>query len=83
MVSFGRPSDGQPTGRGGGCLLPDDQCTKTRQLVAEVLWEKHPDVRVPPVEKPTCAVFEEYEKVPKTVPIDFTEDDVMWVASNI
>ena len=40
-------------------------------------------MRVPPVEKPTCAVFEEYEKVPKTVPIDFTEDDVMWVASNI
>ena len=25
-------------------LLPDDQCTKTRRLVAEVIWEKHPDM---------------------------------------
>ena len=27
---------------GGGCLLPNDQCTKTGQLVAEFLMEKHP-----------------------------------------
>ena len=26
---------------GGGCLLPDDQCTKPGRPVAEVLWEKH------------------------------------------
>ena len=25
----------------GGCLLPDDQCTKTGRPVAEVLREKH------------------------------------------
>ena len=36
-------------------------------------------MRVPPVENPTCAAFEEYEDVPKTVPLDFTEDDVTWV----
>ena len=29
---------------GRGCLLPDYQCTKTRQPVAEVLWEKHLDM---------------------------------------
>ena len=37
---------------GGGCLLPDDQCTKTGQRVAEVLREKHPYMRVPFVENP-------------------------------
>ena len=35
------------------------------------------------MEHPTCAAFEEYEKVPETVPLNFTEDDVTWVASNI
>ena len=40
-------------------------------------------MRVPPVENPTCAVFEEYENVPETVPLDFTEDDVTWVVSNL
>ena len=65
---------------GGGCLLPDDQCTKIGRPVAEVLRAKHPDMRVPPVENTVCAAFEEYADVPKTVPLDFTEDDVTWVA---
>ena len=30
-----------------------------------------------------CAAFEEYEEVPETVPLDFTEDEVMWVISRI
>ena len=68
---------------GGGCLLPDDQCTKTGRPVAEVFWEKHPDMRVPPVENPMCGAFEEYEDVPETVPLDSTEDDVTWVASKL
>ena len=68
---------------GGGCLLPDDQCTKTGLPVAEVLREKHPDIRVPPVDNPTCTAFEEYEEVPKTVPLDFTEDSMTWVASKL
>ena len=66
-----------------GCLLPDDQCTKTGRPVAEVLRENHPDMQVPPTENPTCAAFEEYEDVPETVPLDFTDDDVTWVASKI
>ena len=37
----------------------------------------------PLVETPACAKFEEYEDVTKTVPLDFTEDDVMWVASKL
>ena len=43
---------------GGGCLHPNDQCTKTGRPVAEVLWEKHPDMPVTPVENSTCAAFE-------------------------
>ena len=57
------------------CLLPYNQCTKTGRPIEEVLWEKHPDMRVPPVENPTCASFAEYEDIPETVPLEFTEDD--------
>ena len=34
-------------------------------------------MRVPPVENPMC------EEVTKMVPLDFTEDDIMWVASKL
>ena len=68
---------------GGGCLLLYDQFTKTGRPVAEILLEKHPYMRVPPVENPTCAAFGEYGEVPETVPLNFTEDDVTLVASNI
>ena len=40
-------------------------------------------MRVLPVENPTCAAFEEYKEVMETVPLDFMEDDVTWVASKI
>ena len=40
-------------------------------------------MRVPPVENPMCAAFKEYGEVPKTAPLDFTEDDVTWVASKL
>ena len=36
-----------------------------------------------PVENPACTAFEEYGEVPETVPLDFTEDDVTWVASKL
>ena len=32
------------------------------------------------VENSTCAAFKEYEDVPKTIPLNFTEDDVTWFA---
>ena len=38
---------------------------------------------VPPVENLACAAFEEYEEVPETVLLDFTEDDVTWVTSKL
>ena len=51
--------------------------------VEGALQEKHPAMRVPPVENPTCADFEEYKEVPETVPLDLSEEDVMWVASKL
>ena len=30
-----------------------------------------------------CADFKEYEEVPETVPLDFTENDITWVASKL
>ena len=68
---------------GGGCLLLGEKCTKTGRPFADVLREKHLDMRVPPAENPACAAFEEYGEVPKTVPLDFTEDDLTWVASKL
>ena len=35
------------------------------------------------MENPMCAAFKEYEEVPKIVPLDFTEDEVTWVASKL
>ena len=35
------------------------------------------------MENPTCAAFEVYEDVPETVPLNFTEDEVTWVASKL
>ena len=49
----------------------------------EVLWEKHLDTQCPPAENTTCTAFKEYKKVTKMVPLDFREDDITWVASNI
>ena len=40
-------------------------------------------MRVPPVKNPACEVLEKYEDIPKTVPLEFTEDDVLWVASKL
>ena len=37
----------------------------------------------PPVENPTFSSFKEYKEVPKTVPLDFTEDGVKWVVSKL
>ena len=75
--SCGRRSIWPPAERGWGCLLPGEVCMKTGRPVADLLWEKRPDIRVPPVENPMCLAFEEYEEVPETVPLDFSEDNVM------
>ena len=40
-------------------------------------------MHVPPAENPACAAFKEYGDVPETVTIDFTEDDVTWIASKL
>ena len=68
--------------RGGGSS-PRGCLKNIGQPVADVLQEKHPNMGVPPVEKPTCAALEEYEEVLETVPPELSEDDVTWVASSI
>ena len=35
------------------------------------------------MENPACAAFKEYGDVPETVALEFTEDNVTWVASKI
>ena len=43
----------------------------------------HLDMRVSFMENLMCKAFKEYEDVPKAVPLNFTEDDVMWFASKL
>ena len=55
MVLSGKMSQAvrQATNRyGGWCLLPDKQCKKIVQLVAEVLLENQPYTQFPPVVNP-------------------------------
>ena len=40
-------------------------------------------MRVPPVENPMCTALEDYEEVTEMVPLNFTKDDVTWVASKL
>ena len=54
---------------GGGCLLPGDKCTKTGRPVADVLQEKHPDMRVPPVKNPRARPSRSMGKYPKWYPL--------------
>ena len=68
---------------GGGCLLPEYICTNTGIPVIEFLWEKHPNMGIQPVEYPMSAYFEGYEEVPETVPLEFSENDIVWVLSNL
>ena len=62
---------------------PGGQMHKNRAIGCRCPPGEHPDMRVTPVENPTCAAFEEYEDVPETVPLNFTEGDVTWVASKL
>ena len=39
-------------------------------------------MHVPPVENLTFTSLKEYKEVLETVPLDFSEEDVTWVASN-
>ena len=40
-------------------------------------------MRVPQVGYYFCYTFERYAEVPETVPLDFLEDDVTWVAPKL
>ena len=78
--SFARLSVGQQTGRGEG--------VSSWMISTPIMWFQRSCGRSTwtcefPLGKPVCAAFEEYKDVPKTAPLDFTEDDITWVASNL
>ena len=60
----------------GGCLLPGGVCKKTGRLVADVLKEKHPYMRLPSVENSTFTDFEEHKDVPEMVPFNLSEKNI-------
>ena len=53
---------------GGRCLLPDDLCKKTGRPGAEVIREKHTDMRVPPVKIPRAKPLSSMGRCPKLYP---------------
>ena len=83
LVSLGRPSTGQPEGMGEIISSWITNARKTGDRLQRSSGRSIQTCVSPPVENPACAAFEEYEDVPETVPLDFTEDDVTWVASKL
>ena len=77
---FGSLSFGKLTGRREGVSYQITNATKPGDSLQR---SSRISTRSPPVEKLTCAAFEEYEEVPETVPLDFMKDDVTWVVSNL
>ena len=80
--SYVRPYTRHPTGRGGvsilGQYLHQDCVNGCRGPLVELT-----QLRVPPVEEPERIAFKEYKEIPRKVTIDFMEDDVTWVTSEL
>ena len=64
-------------------LFPGDTYSKTGRPVTEILRDKHPMMRTPDLADLECSSFEEYEEDPDVVPLDISEEDVMWVSNKI
>ena len=77
MVSFGRLSVEQPTGRGEGVSFRITNAQKPGDQFQSFSRRSIRTCMPPPVETPACTSFKRYEDVPKTVPLELTEDDVM------
>ena len=75
-------SVGQPTGRGEGASSRKTYALKPgKRLKRSSGRSTH--AYGSPRGKPRVRSLREVEDVPKTVPLDFTEDDVTWVASKL
>jgi hypothetical protein len=69
---------------GGGVLGPEDRCTKQpHKTVAEVLENKHPDLRIPDLADKEWASFEEYKECEAPIPLDCSAEIVEEVASKL
>ena len=83
LESSGRPSVGKPTGRGEGVSSWMTNARKPGDRLQRFSRRSTRTCMSPPVENPGYTAFKEYGKVPETVPLNFTEDDVTWVAPKI
>ena len=61
-------------------LLPGDIYSKTGRPVMDVPRNKHPAMRKQDLVEPECSYFEDD---PDVVPLDISEEDVMWVSGKI
>ena len=61
-------------------LLPGDIYSKTGRPVMDVPRNKHPAMRKQDLVEPECSYFEDD---PDVVPLDISEEDVMWVSGNL
>ena len=61
---------------GGGVMQPDDLCTKSGRPVLDVLRQKHPPMREPPLDKQDPACFEHYPSIPALLPQTITAEVV-------
>ena len=64
-------------------LFPGDLDSKTDRPIMDVLRDKHPTMRTPDLSEPKCSSFEDYAEDPDVVPLDISEEDVMWVAGKL
>ena len=70
---------------GGGVFHPDDPCSKTGRPVLDVLKEKHPDLREPPLIGHPHGAFEpvEADEWKKPIQLDFTAELVEQVGRHL
>ena len=64
-------------------LFPGDLDSKTGQPVIDVLRDKHPVMRTPCMLDWKWSSFEDYAENPDVIPLNISEEDVMWVAGKL
>ena len=63
----------------GGVLQPGERCTKTEDLLMEVLHSKHPEAWAPT----TASLYSDPDRPPELAPVDITDDTVTVVAGRL
>eukprot|EP00957_Ditylum_brightwellii_P145187 11058385-Ditylum_brightwellii.AAC.1 len=71
----------QPGGRWGA--LPRRPLHQDRRAGLGCAAGQTPVMRIPGVEKSQCTAFEDYDKVPEVIPLDFTAGSVAFMAKTL